>query len=345
MKMQNSLAPGAEKKPTFSAAVTGNSLQNLIKKSVPDARSAARFTGTLVSVVAQNENLQRCDPATIVAAALRGEGMGLNLGSGYYLVPFGQSCTYMLSYKGMIQLALATGEVADADVVEVREGEIVGRDKRTKRLTFDFSVYQDEAEMMNHPVIGYYAYVELKSGYFRFEYMSIADILSHASRYSKSFNIDTYSKLQSGSFSAEQAERIRSTSPWYSSTETMMKKTVMRRLLNSGFVPLANSAKLREELSEDIQAESGDLINLDLGGNVKVVETTGEVVEDTEMQPEATQGPSAATDDKVHAETGVEATGRPRKSDIGVSKTTAHSDTSTGDDYDSFQQSFFGGNQ
>ena len=344
--MQNSLAPGAEKKPTFSAAVTGNSLQNLIKKSVPDARSAARFTGTLVSVVAQNENLQRCDPATIVAAALRGEGMGLNLGSGYYLVPFGQSCTYMLGYKGLIQLALSGGDVADIDVVEVREGEIVGRDKRTKRLTFDFSVYQDEAEMMNHPVIGYYAYVELKSGYFRYEYMSIADILSHASRYSKSFNIDTYSKLQSGAFSAEQAERIRSTSPWYSSTETMMKKTVMRRLLNSGFVPLANSAKLREELSEDIQAESGDLINLDLGGNVKVVETTGEVVEDTETPSEAPEVPSAVSDDKVHIDTPKKPVGRPRKNDSTIPVDTPEQKPDMGDDYDqSFRQHFFGGNQ
>ena len=349
MKMQNSLSPttASKKKETFSMAVTGDSLQNLIRKSVPDAAAAARFTGTLISVVASNQQLQKCAPATIVAAALRGEGMGFVIGRDYYVVPFGDTAVYVPGYKGLLNLLLSSGEVADADVVEVREGEIVGRDKRTKRLQFDFSVYETDSEMLEHPVIGYYAYMELLSGYFRFEYMSVEEILAHAERYSKSFSIDTYTKLENGVYSAEQAERIRSTSPWYSTPETMFKKTVMRKLLNSGFVPLANSAKIRAELSADTAVENGDIIDLGIT-NETVVESTAEVV-DAPTQYTASESvvePFEPSDDKVHGETTKRATRKPKTAPNAVPDaapaTTTHDDE-MGDDYASFQQSFFGG--
>ena len=347
MKATNSMVrqENGEKKLTFSAAITGTGLQNLIKKSVPDAASAARFTGAMVSAVAQNENLQKCNPATVVAAALRGEGMGLSIGTGYYLVPYGDKCTFILSYKGMIQLALGSGDIADIDVVEVREGEIVGRDKRTKRLQFDFSVYETEEEMNQHPVVGYYAYCEMKSGYFRYEYMSMADIMDHAKRYSKSFNQETYQKLQNGEFSPEQAERIRSTSPWYSSPDAMFKKTVMRKLLNSGFVPLANSVNVRDTLAEDAATESGDILpNVEVSGgketvvdapNFKVDDTTGEV---TEEPPVSAQEPFKAEVVQEPTQEQKRAVGRPRK---GQATPTVEQEPM--EDLEGFSQEFFGG--
>lgn len=287
MKVSNSLTK-TEKKQTFSQAITGQSLQNLIKKSVPDAASAARLTGTLISAVAASTQLQQCNPATIVAAALRGEGQGLALGREYHLVPFGQNCTYVISYKGLIALALATGEIADMDCIEVREGEYIGRDKRTKRMMFDFSVYDTDEEAAKHPIIGYYAYAELKDGYFRFEYMSMGDILDHAKRFSKSFNVQTYNRLISGEMTPQEADRIRQTSPWYSATETMFKKTVLRKLLNSGYVRLANSAALTSAMAYDAEQENGILPDL----NLDVDASTGEVVDvENEAPQEAAETP------------------------------------------------------
>lgn len=91
--------PPAQKQ-TFSNAITSNSMQGLIQKSLKDAKAVARFTSTLISVVNASEQLKACDPGTIVAAALRGEGMGLNLNIGYYLVPYGQTCTFVIGYTG-----------------------------------------------------------------------------------------------------------------------------------------------------------------------------------------------------------------------------------------------------
>ena len=297
MKATNSLT--TQNKPqTFSKAITSDGLQNLIKKSVPDAASAARLTGTLISAVAASEQLQKCNPATVVAAALRGEGQGLTLGREYHLIPFGDKCAYVISYKGLIALALASGEVADMDCIEVREGEYTGRDRRTKRPSFDFSVYKTDEEAATHPVVGYYAYVETISGYFRFEYMSVADILAHAKRYSKSFDEEKYFKLQSGELTPQELEKIEASSPWYSATDLMMKKTVLRRLLNSGYVRLANSAVIREALAYDSAAEDGLIPDFSLS----VDQSSGEVIE---------AEPTSVTDTPQEAE---KAPAKPRKS-------------------------------
>lgn len=293
MKAQNSLVQ--KEKKTFSAAITGDSLQNLIKKSVASPEAAARFTGTLVSAVAASQQLQQCNPATVVAAALRGEGMGLSLGREYHLIPFGQTCAFVIGYKGLIALCLAGNDVADMDVVEVREGEYVGRDKRTKRPVFDFSVYQTDEEAAQFPVIGYMAYCEMKNGYFRSEYMTVDEILNHAARYSKAFDIEKFRKYQSGKLSPQEAEKLAQGSPYYSSPETMFKKTVLRKLLNSGYIRLANSAAVRQTLVEDNSVEESIIPDFEIPA-VEATETTAEPVAAVEAPQE--EAPAPAKEEK-----------------------------------------------
>lgn len=295
MKPTNSLAPAKKEKQTFSVAVRGDALQGLIKASVPNASDAARLTGTLISAVAANQQLQNCNPASIVAAALRGEGMKLNYGQDYYLVPFGDKCQYIIGYRGLLHLLIATGEIADTNCIPVIEGEYKGRNKKTKRPEFDFSVYESAEEEIGKPVLGWYFYVELRNGYTASEYMRISDIIAHAERYSQSFDKETFEKLQQGKFSPQDAERIRAKSPWYGNFDIMAAKTVIRKLLNSGFVPLANSADIRKALDDDGESGEGEILSADIlnsiNGDVVVVESTGEVIETTETapKPEATQ--------------------------------------------------------
>lgn len=301
------------KQEKFSVAIQGNALQGMIKKATPDAKSAARLTGSLISLVASSTELQNCNPASIVAAALRGEGMGLMLGMGYYVVPYAGTASFQISYKGLIAMAMAGGDVADMDCVEIREGEYVGRNRRTKRPEFDFSIYATDEEAEQHPIIGYYAYVEKKDGFFRSEYMSIGAILDHAEQYSKTFDRTKYRQLISGDLSPEEAERLKKKSPWYSATETMMKKTVIRRLLNSGYVQLSAITNIdtvlerEDEEAKDAEAlASFDVMNVDPG--------TGEIREQSvQINPSDTEG-------TVDGEASVEADqqvkkgrGRPKK--------------------------------
>lgn len=293
-RLTNTLAPNAggaiaNTDEKFSVAIRKEYLQDMIRKATPDAKSAARLTGSLISLVASNTELQKCNPASIVAAALRGEGLGLMLGFGYYVVPYAGTAQFQLGYKGLIAMAMAGGDVEDMDCVEVREGEYAGRDRRTKRPVFDFSIYATDAEMEQHPVIGYYAYIEKKDGFFRSEYMSIGAIMDHAEQYSKTFDRAKYRQLISGDMSPEDAERLKKKSPWYSATETMMKKTVIRRLLNSGYVQLRTIGEIKNVVEAEDAAISDaeaiasfDMIDIDPG--------TGEILsQSTQVAPESTE--------------------------------------------------------
>jgi len=318
MKVTNTLTKSKnnskdDKKP-FSVQIRGNALQSLIRASVPTAADAARLTATLISAVSTNEKLRECDPFTTVAAALRGEGMGLTYGVDYHLVPFGDRASYIIGYKGLLHLLIATGEVADTNAIVVREGEYKGRNKRTKRPEFDFSVYETEDEEENHPIVGYYFYVDLKNGYSASEFMRVGDIVLHAQRYSKSFDIDDYRKFNSGELTPQEAEHLKEKSPWYGNFDLMAKKTVIRKLLNSGFVPLANNAQLRRALDEDGEAGEGDIFIPDVpaaAGREEVIEVTASEVTEAAEAPENT--PASAETEKPAPEKESVRRGRPAK--------------------------------
>ena len=289
---------GLQKSEKFSDFIVGNGAQALIAKAVPDAASKARFVGSIVSAVAASPALQECSPASVLAAGLRGEGEGLILGIGYYIVPYKPNATFIRSYKGYIQLALSGGDVADMDCVEVREGEYVGRNKRTKRPEFDFSVYATDEEAEKHPIIGYYAYCEKKDGYFRGEYMSLNAVMDHAEKYApKNFNRKKYMRLVSGELTKEEADKLMESSAYYKSPDEMFKKTVIKKLLNSGYVTLAASTRLNTAIDEDDEtnAVAEALGSFDV---VAVDPDTGEIqTESVQAAPEPA-APAPGADEK-----------------------------------------------
>ena len=279
MKAQNSLVQKQEKK-TFSSVISSDGAQKLIRASLKDDGSVKRFTGTLISVVNASEQLSACDPGSVISAALRGEGAGLIYGQGYYVVPYGKSATYITSYKGWIQLAIATGMYADIDVLDVREGERKGRDPRTGKPIIDMSVYDTDEEREQHPIIGIKAYFILKDGMYREEYWTMGEILRHANRYSQAFSVELYDKWQGGlPLTKDEQFKVANGSPWYTNTIRMAKKTVLKSLLTSGFAPLSNETKSML----DAEPESGEAVIPDFGDAVmpdySVVEATGEVIE------------------------------------------------------------------
>lgn len=330
MKVNNSFAPQIAQKQTFSAAITSAAMQNMMLKSLRDERAVARITSTLISAVSASDQLKNCEPSTIVAAALRGEGMGLIFGNGYYVVPYGTTATYLLSYKGYIQLAMSTGFYADIDCVEVREGEIEGRDRRTGKPIVNLAKYESDEERQSKPVIGYYGYFELKNSMFRYEYWPMDRLLRHADRYSKAFSYEKFKAMQSGEMNPRDVEKLLNGSPWYDPNggqDRMCRKTILRQLLNSGYAPL--SPEVKTQLMEESRAEDEGVIP-DFQMPERVIPTTGEVVE-------------AAADTENTAQKAAEGTvSAPTASDVKLPSRKENaaqriSDANTGD----YAQSFF----
>lgn len=277
MQAKNSITQSTQQKAGFTATISGTAVQRMINTALQDPRRAASFTSTLISLVNSNKKLQECEPASVISAALRGEGMNLSLALGQYsVVPYGKSANFQLSYKGLSQLATRSGQYQDFGVVDVRQGEYKGKDPKTRQPSFEWIEDDDEREKL--PIIGYYGYYQLLNGFFKCVYWTTDKILNHAHRYSKAFDRDKWQRLLDGkltkediksvtrpwdrtAISAEEAAaRIREGSPWYDDPTSeahmkMCKKTVLLQMLGDGTAPL--SLEMSTAIKEEQMMESG----------------------------------------------------------------------------------------
>lgn len=233
-------------KPKFSIAIQTDKYQNLIKNTLGDPERARRFVASISSAVAINNDLQECTANTILSGALLGEALNLSpspqLGH-YYLVPFKKkvfnhetktyevvetNATFILGYKGYIQLAVRSGQYRDLDVIEIKKGEFKGRNSLTGKLEFSFM--QNEVERKDKETIGYLAYFELLNGFQKKLFMTKEEMIDYADKYSPAFNKKSFELLIAGKI--PEKDMYKYSSFWYKDFNEMAKKTMLRRLIS-----------------------------------------------------------------------------------------------------------------
>lgn len=172
--------------------IKDDGIQKMIKERI-GARSG-QLTTSLLSVVNNNELLQKADPVTVISAALIAGSLDLpiqqNLGFAY-IVPYKNGKTgkyegqFQMGARGYKQLAQRTGLYKFINDSDVREGELRSHNRLTGAI--EFSWIEDEVARMKAPVVGYVSYFELHNGFSSTVYMSLAGIREHAKKYSQSF--------------------------------------------------------------------------------------------------------------------------------------------------------------
>ena len=263
MKATNQITSIGGKKEKFSAFLAGGDAQMLIRKATSTPEKAARLTATLLSVYGGSEALKNCDSMSILSAALSAESLNLDISLGQFsIVPFGGTAKGSPSAKGYKQLAIRSCAYDDIAVYDVREGEFKGYDDRTWRPIVKRIADNDVRSTL--PIVGYYGFYELNEQYnhfFRCIYWTHDEILRHADRYAKSFDLAQYKKLLAGELDEKEAKKLENGTPWYGAPDSrghmaMCEKTIYRQLLNDGFAPL--SSEMRSAMSMDEAAEQGN---------------------------------------------------------------------------------------
>lgn len=176
------------------------------------------FLSALIEIVNSDGRLQQCSPQSIITAALKAASWKLPLSKNFgyaYLIPRNNykksaggkvwEAEAQLGYKGLIQLAIRTGQYRIINADAIREGEKAIVDKLTGTVRFEGTPNEDGA------ITGFFAHYELTNGMQKTIYWSRAKVDQHAKEFSDSFG----SKY----------------SPWNSHYETMAKKTVLNQLL------------------------------------------------------------------------------------------------------------------
>lgn len=237
-----------EQKSRFSVAITSKGYQELIHNTLKDPARANRFIASITSAVAVNPALQVCQANTILAGALLGESLNLSpspqLGQ-YYLVPFNckakidpktkkeiepatVKASFILGYKGYIQLALRSGQYKKLNVMEIKEGELNGFDPLNEEI--DVTLISDFNEREKAPTIGYYAMFEYTNGFRKAMYWAKEKMLGYADKYSAAFSKEAYQKILDGKM--PENEMWKYSSFWYKEFDDMAKKTMLRQLIS-----------------------------------------------------------------------------------------------------------------
>lgn len=260
MRVNNSIIKGnVPQKQPFPTVINSPSIRGMIEKSLGDPRRAASFVSTLISTVSSNEKLAECRPESIISAALKGEAMDLSLQlQQFSIVPYGDTANYQLSYKGLSQLATRSGQYLDFGVFDVREGEYKGKDNRTRQPIIE---WLDDDVREGLPLAGFYGFYELKNGFFKSIYWTHEKILKHADRYSKAFSKEKYEQLIAGKLKKEEADKLKSGTPWYGDPLSeehmkMCRKTILMQMLGDGTAPL--SIEMQQAINNEVVLENTD---------------------------------------------------------------------------------------
>ena len=218
--------------PTLQQMLNLPSIKRRFEELLDNA--APSFISSLLTVFNSNPKLRECSPSSIlsaagIAAALK---LPINPSLGFaYIVPYKGHASFQIGFKGMIQLAMRSGQYRTLNSGAVRAGQIKEIDFETGEIV--------RGEKTSDEVVGYVAYLELINGFKKTLYMTVDELKSHAEKYSQSYAYD----LRYGKRS----------SVWSTNFDAMARKTVLKRLLNNyGIISIdQQSAALATALQTD----------------------------------------------------------------------------------------------
>ena len=207
----------------FNAQIRGANAQDYLTAVLGEKKEA--FVTSLVSVVANDANLQKCNPMSVIYAAMKSVPLGLpienNLGYAA-VIPYGDNASFQIMRNGWVEMAMRTGQVKFIANEVVHNGELVKKNKFTGEYVFD----EDKKE--SDEIIGYMAYIKLTNGFEKTVYWTVEEVKAHALRYSQ-----TYKKGYG---------------VWKDSFDSMALKTVLKNLIVK-YCP--KSAELQAAIRDD----------------------------------------------------------------------------------------------
>ena len=279
MAVSNSLTTKANQKMGMTAYLTQDAVKDQINK-VLGGKNGTRFITSIVSAVNNNEQLQQCTNHSILSAALLGESLNLSpspmLGY-YYMVPFndknkGKVAQFQIGYKGLIQLAIRSGQYKKINVMSIKKGELEYFDPLNEEIKVKLMVDNWDAREKAE-TIGYYAMFELVNGFKKAIYWSKDQMEAHALQYSQGYR-------------AKKGYTF-----WEKDFDAMAHKTLLRQLLSKWGI-MSTELQAAVEADEAVINEDGSKTYVETEEVIDVQEPTPAPAEEAAPAPD--QDPAAA---------------------------------------------------
>lgn len=206
-----------EKKEPSPLQIRQNSLAALIRKmtpamaaALPKHLTAERMARIATTVMRRTEKLAYCDDDSFLGAIMTCAQLGLEPGptGQAYLIPYGKECTFVLGYKGMIELARRSGLVETIYAEPVYQlDKFIYVKGLNPDLVHEPYTGEFESGSKDNPLTHVYAVAKYKGGGYNFVVLSKAEVEKYRLR------------SKAGGFS-----------PWKTDYVAMALKTAVRRL-------------------------------------------------------------------------------------------------------------------
>lgn len=231
-------------------------------------KNANSFVASIIDLYNTDASLQKCDPKKVICEALKAAVLKLpiNRALGFaYVIAYNNNRkvvnpqtgteswqkvyepTFQLGYKGLIQLAIRSGLYKTINADMVYEGEYRSFDKLTGKV--DFS-----GDRVSDKVVGYFAYIELVTGFEKSLYMTVEQMASHAKRFSKGLGKDVTVE-QLIALAAQPASVESKQVGWLGNFHAMAMKTIIRMLISKYGVLSVEQIEMQTAVVDD---QTGD---------------------------------------------------------------------------------------
>lgn len=243
-----------------------------LARALPKHMDPDRLARIALTVLRQTPQLARCTPQSFLGALMTSAQLGLEPGplGESYLVPYGDTVTFIPGYRGLVKLAWQSGQMRSISAHTVNEHD-----------EFEYA-YGLEPALRHKPaltgrgaVIAVYAAAVMKDGGSAFVVLSREDVE----------NI----RLRS---------RAAKNGPWVTDWDAMARKTAVRQLIR--WLPLSSELHtLATAAAMDETVRTGEDVTKDLD---EVTIDVTPLVEEPEQQPGAEQPEVAPAADDIPVE-------------------------------------------
>jgi len=185
---------------TLRGQLSGEYFKSQIALALPKHMTPDRFVRVALTALLKTPKLADCTPESVIECMLNCSAMGLEPdGRRAHLIPYGNKCTLIVDYKGIVELAKRSGDVSNVFAQVVCENDSFVWENGEVKHQIDFK--RERGEMY-----AVYAQISFKDG-------------------TKQVDVMTKSEVDA----IRRRSKSGTQGPWVTDYNEMAKKTVFRR--------------------------------------------------------------------------------------------------------------------
>ncbi len=227
-----------QKTENIKTLMSSKAMQHQIALAAPKHLTADRITRVFMTSLLKTPKLALCTRESLMGSMLTCTQLGLEPDSAAqmaHLIPYGDVCTLIVGYKGLMALARRSGDIRSLDARVVYEDDYFEFEFGTApKLKHVPDLLSDKRDPENIECV--YAVAIMKDGGTQFDIMTKKDVNLIMAR-----------------------SKASAKGPWVTDWPEMARKTVIRRLCKY----LPSSPELSQAVTLDEQAERGISQNID----------------------------------------------------------------------------------